>query len=95
VGVPRLAVEIISPSTARNDRMDKRRRYQPAGVATYWIFDLDLQLVEEWGPTSQEPMLEYRTLRWQPDAGIPVLEIDLDRFFRAEWQASGSPGRRG
>ena len=43
-GIPLLIVEVISPSTARNDRGRKRRRYQRSGVAQYWIVDLDARL---------------------------------------------------
>ena len=35
-----MAVEILSPSSARSDRTVKRRLYQRAGVAEYWIVDL-------------------------------------------------------
>jgi Uma2 family endonuclease len=40
-----LAVEVLSPSTARADRQIKRRRYQRHGVGEYWIVDLDARLV--------------------------------------------------
>lgn len=38
-GVTDLAVEIISPTSAFKDREVKRREYQRAGVAEYWIVD--------------------------------------------------------
>ena len=50
VGVPVLAIEFLSPSTAARDRGAKRRIYQRAGVAEYWIVDLDARLVERWRP---------------------------------------------
>jgi Uma2 family endonuclease len=34
-----LAVEILSPSSARKDAVLKRSKYQDAGVAHYWIVD--------------------------------------------------------
>jgi Uma2 family endonuclease len=34
-----LAVEILSPSTARADRVAKRTLYRQAGVPEYWIAD--------------------------------------------------------
>lgn len=46
VGPPDLVIEIISPSTAKVDRMDKRLAYQRAGVKEYWIVDPANQLVE-------------------------------------------------
>ena len=36
-----LAVEVLSPSSSRADRVVKRRRYQEQGVATYWVVDAD------------------------------------------------------
>jgi Uma2 family endonuclease len=39
VGAPDLAIEILSPSTARNDRVIKYNNYQNAGVKEYWIVD--------------------------------------------------------
>jgi len=40
-GNPRLVIEIISPSTARADRLDKMNRYARAGVPDYWIVQPD------------------------------------------------------
>jgi Uma2 family endonuclease len=38
---PLLAVEVVSPGSARADRPTKRRLYQRRGVETYWIADPD------------------------------------------------------
>lgn len=76
-----LAIEVLSPSTARADRTVKRRRYQRAGVPAYWIVDLDARLVERWRPGSDRPEVLDERLVWQPDAATPALEIDLKAFF--------------
>ena len=39
IGAPDMVVEILSPSTARRDRLDKLLEYQKAGVREYWIVD--------------------------------------------------------
>lgn len=39
IGPPELVVEILSPSTADNDRDLKRRLYERSHVAEYWIVD--------------------------------------------------------
>ena len=36
-----MAIEIISPSTSRHDRITKLNRYLKAGVREYWIADPD------------------------------------------------------
>jgi Uma2 family endonuclease len=76
-----LAVEVLSPSTARADRQIKRRRYQRHGVGEYWIVDLDARLVERWRPGDERPEILTERLAWQPIAGAPPLEIDLPQFF--------------
>src|SRR2546428_9528439 len=43
-----LAVEVLSPSTARADRQVKRRLYQQERVGEYWIVDVDARIVEGW-----------------------------------------------
>jgi len=45
-GAPDLVVEILSPSTARRDRMTKFQQYQQAGVQEYWIVDPDTKTVQ-------------------------------------------------
>lgn len=46
VGAPDLVIEILSPSTARNDRVIKFNNYQKAGVREYWIVDPSNEYVE-------------------------------------------------
>jgi len=76
-----LAVEVVSPSSARGDRLVKRRLYQRQRVATYWIVDPDARLVEIWHPEDERPETVTETLRWRatPDAG--ELRIDLQALF--------------
>jgi Uma2 family endonuclease len=48
VGAPDLIVEILSPSTARNDKQKKFRVYQRNGVREYWIIDPIGLYLEQW-----------------------------------------------
>jgi Uma2 family endonuclease len=77
-----LAVEVLSPSSARADRMTKRRRYQRAGVPEYWVVDLDARLIERWRPRDERPELVTEVLRWELRAGVEPLAIDLPAYFR-------------
>lgn len=45
-GVPDLAVEVISRSTAQTDRLDKFIEYAKGGVSEYWIVDTAKQSIE-------------------------------------------------
>lgn len=78
----RLAVEVLSPSTARYDRGLKRRYYQRALVEEYWIVDLEARLVERWRPDDERPEILSQTLTWQPSGADEPLAIDLEALFR-------------
>jgi Uma2 family endonuclease len=80
VGVPVLAAEILSPGTASRDRGKKRRIYQQAGVAEYWIVDADARLIERWTPTDVRPEILDTTAVWAPD-GEALLSLDLSALF--------------
>lgn len=85
VGRLELAVEVLSPSTARVDRGRKRALYQEEGVAEYWIVDTAARTVERWRHDSVEPEMLRDSLAWQPVAGRDALEIDLVEYFRQIW----------
>jgi Uma2 family endonuclease len=78
-----LAVEILSPSTARVDRSRKRALYQSENVPEYWIVDVVARLIERWRPGAGEPELLLTSLRWQPVAASEALTVDLVAYFRA------------
>jgi Uma2 family endonuclease len=76
-----LAVEVLSPSTARTDRLSKRRLYQRQGVPEYWIVDVDARVVERWRGIHDVGTVLTDRLVWQPDSATPPLTIDLDAYF--------------
>ena len=45
-GAPTLIIEVLSTTTAKNDRLIKMEKYRQAGVREYWIVDPSTQLVE-------------------------------------------------
>lgn len=76
-----LAVEVLSPSTARYDRITKRRLYQEHGVVTYWVVDPDAQLVEVWRPGDERPEIVTDRLTWKVAPDAQELIIALDEVF--------------
>jgi len=82
LGVLLLVVEVLSPGSARADRIVKRGLYQRARVAEYWIVDLDARLLERWGPDDDRPELLSERIEWQPTSKSLPLVIDLAAYFR-------------
>ncbi|MCM3799828.1 Uma2 family endonuclease [Caldibacillus thermoamylovorans] len=83
VGAPDFALEILSPSSAKIDRMVKRWAYSKAGVKEYWIVDPANQLVEVY--LLKEGVLELENVYTKEDSvHVHVLEnlnIDLANIF--------------
>ncbi|MFN2316483.1 MAG: Uma2 family endonuclease [Gemmatimonadales bacterium] len=79
---PLLVVEILSPSTARNDRFTKRRLYQEFQIPLYWLVDLDATVVEVWTPDAHFPVTEQEEIRWHPEGAEEPLVIRLGELFR-------------
>ena len=77
-----VAVEVLSPSTARADRFTKRRLYQEVGVATYWIVDPERRCVEVWTPDATAPVVEWAAVSWQPAGADEALTLRLDELLR-------------
>jgi Uma2 family endonuclease len=76
-----LAMEAISPSSARVDRTIKRRLYQAQGVTEYWIVDADARTVERWLPDADRSDTFTTEILWQPRPDLVALRIDLVDLF--------------
>jgi Uma2 family endonuclease len=77
-----LAIEVLSPSSARADRFTKRRLYLQQGVPAYWVIDGDQHIVEVWTPESEWPSVQRERVEWRPvDAAAPF-ELDLRHLFQ-------------
>jgi Uma2 family endonuclease len=85
---PLLAVEVLSPSTARIDRGDKRTAYQRHRVPEYWVVDLDARLVEVWCPDDVRPGIMLDVLTWRPREHVEPLTLRLPEYFQ---EVHGSP----
>ena len=78
-----LAVEVLSPSTARADRQRKRAIYQDEHVPEYWIVDADARLIERWRLDDERPEIVTDQLTWQPRVDHQPFELDIARYFDA------------
>jgi Uma2 family endonuclease len=87
-GPPDLVIEILSPSTARYDRIVKLRRYQQAGVREYWIVDPETNSVQVFlfepklpGKAGGYTGATYDETDTAPVTVLPGCEIDLKAVF--------------
>ncbi len=83
-GAPDLAIEIISPSSDRLDRIRKSSLYARFGIAHYWIVDPILELVEEYALSGNEYRLlrEWARAETMTPRALHGLEISLDEIFQ-------------
>jgi len=81
VGALLLAIEVLSPSTARADRQVKRRLYQREAVGEYWVVDPDARVVERWRPQDDRPEIVTDALTWHPEPSVAPFELDLPAVF--------------
>src|SRR5437773_10716086 len=79
-GPPALVIEIVSYSSKRTDRLQKRRLYLEEGVPEYWVVDLEARHVERWRPGDEASDVVRDELVWHPDARTPPLTIDLPQL---------------
>jgi Uma2 family endonuclease len=78
-----LAVETLSPSSARHDRVTKRPAYQRNRVPEYWIVDEMSRTIERWTPDDERPEVLAERLVWHPAGATEPFVLDLVAFFEA------------
>lgn len=79
---PDLIVEVLSPSTARQDLQTKRAAYERFGVREYWVVDADRASVQVWrhdGHAYTAAPCEGNTLA---STAIPGFVLDLKPLRR-------------
>ena len=80
-GRPLLAIEVVSPNSARADRGRKRVLYQRQGVPEYWIVDLDARVIERWRPEDDRPEIVSERMGWAPEGAAEPMTIELAEFW--------------
>ena len=82
-GAPDLVIEILSPSTANRDRVEKSRMYYKHGVKEYWIVDPDSKYVEILTPGEKywNIFQSYGTEEILFSPLLADLKIDLKEIF--------------
>ncbi len=66
IGSPDMIIEIVSPATARKDKIEKFNKYEQAGVKEYWIVE------------PQEKIISVFTLQKNQRYGRPNLYAEED-----------------
>ena len=84
-GAPDLVIEILSPASARYDRLVKFNLYQRAGVREYWIVDPSTRTVSV---HALEDGAYHAATVYSSDLSVPVgvlddCNIDLSAVFEA------------
>jgi Uma2 family endonuclease len=85
-GQPDLIVEVLSPSSFKNDRIVKKELYLQFGVAEYWIVDPIYQSVEVFYLENGEYQLKYFVVE-NGELESKVLDgfkIDIKKIFEIE-----------
>lgn len=85
-GVPDVAVEILSPGTAKKDREIKRKEYAKAGVVEYWIIDPEGRTVEvmRGGEDDYEMTERFGKTGVLTSDMFPGFSLSLAELFAAE-----------
>jgi len=78
---PDLVIEILSPSTQRNDRGRKLRLYADAGVPEYWVVDLRHQCVEQFALRDGRYQLLGKRTKTIAMQAAPGMRVDLTRLW--------------
>jgi Uma2 family endonuclease len=81
--VPELAIEVLSDSTAKRDRTEKRELYALNGVDEYWLVDTDAHEVTVLCRAGKELLSQEPVRRGRiPSRVLPDAEVSIEDVFR-------------
>ena len=90
-GAPDFIIEVLSPSTARFDQIEKRKAYERAGVREFWLVDIPGGVLTIYrqldGAFAPPEILSAEGVI--PIAALTGLNLDLD--FMSEWLEKDAP----
>ncbi len=84
-GAPDWIIEIISPSTASRDHIQKRRLYETYGVKEYWLVDPSYRLVHIYRLGDDGTYLLFKVCSEKDMVDVSVLrdfDLDLSLVFK-------------
>jgi Uma2 family endonuclease len=83
IGAPALAIEVLSPSNPRHDRVRKKAIYARCGVREFWLVDPRAQQVEQFVLRDGE----YRLAGIHREAIVPDVLPDVTVDLTQVWSA--------
>ena len=93
IGAPDLVVEILSRSTANNDRIHKKKIYEEFGIKEYWIIDVENRSVEIYllQDGALKPDIIYFHPIYTPEEMENTDDMDCPEFPVSEFRCSLFP----
>jgi Uma2 family endonuclease len=84
-GAPDLAVEVLSPGTARFDKGSKRKVYARAGVQELWLVDPDAKLIHVYqlAKDAETPAATYDEKAVFTSPRLPGLRLKAASIFKS------------
>jgi Uma2 family endonuclease len=83
IGAPDLVIEILSPSNASYDRVEKFEVYQAAAVPEYWLVDYQAKTIEIFslGEGAYQLAQKYELGDTITSAQLPGFQLPVERVF--------------
>ena len=81
IPLPLLVIEVLSETTRRRDRVEKRNLYRDLGIPDYWIVDGERRVVRVVRPGADDVDVAA-VLTWQPAGAAEPFELGLPGYFR-------------
>ncbi len=91
-GAPDFIIEVLSPSTARFDQIQKRKAYELAGVREYWLVDIPGGVLTIYRQIDDGAFAPPEILSAEGVIAIAALSgLSLDLDFMSEWLEKDAP----